>query len=499
MSAKEQEKMTQDSDSRRLRAKQVGMLMQAYRRSYLVEGKTGRLSQDGLLRLMAQVDDKYSERYDHSTVARWESGSTRPTKDRLEVFGRALSLSPVEVEGLIGLAGLNEVHSGARQHVPVSTREYGEPVPEQPDASETADAVAGSSSYVEEAIRYFLSRFTMPGLLVAGSGFVLAYLGWNAAWMMMLYLIVAIGLVLVQGFFRLRHSNDLRELLFISVFFVLAANILQVPIVRMDPYGFYAVANWAGTPIPYLLALLVSLLMALAAGLIFDFMWRWQYTSGRGSAAPARRAMGTAFLPLIFVYVCNLVLGGLGTWIYLLFVFSILGGTFATLLLLRDAEVSFKPWERKVLLQAGLAASIVLTAAASAAILVIYLQPSMLVLPDHTLIRSWEIDFSALGYSPIELMDRYRVGAVWSSLATLVFMVIVVGGNLITSIYRLDSGDPHDPEDAKPRTEQAAAVAEPAPRRKRAPRRRVDFRGWVDWLSGKVISPAGGRLWQTFR
>ena len=60
-----------------------------------VEGRPGRLSQTGLLDLMGQVDEKYSELHGHSTVARWESGATNPSRDRIRVFGQALNLSPV--------------------------------------------------------------------------------------------------------------------------------------------------------------------------------------------------------------------------------------------------------------------------------------------------------------------------------------------------------------------------------------------------------------------
>ena len=54
---------------------------------------------------MGRVDERYSELHSHSTVARWESGTTRPTRDRIEVFGQALNLSPAEIEGLMRLAG----------------------------------------------------------------------------------------------------------------------------------------------------------------------------------------------------------------------------------------------------------------------------------------------------------------------------------------------------------------------------------------------------------
>ena len=50
--------MVKDPESRRWRAKQVGMMMRAYRLSFRTEGRTGRLSQSGLLNLMGQVDEK---------------------------------------------------------------------------------------------------------------------------------------------------------------------------------------------------------------------------------------------------------------------------------------------------------------------------------------------------------------------------------------------------------------------------------------------------------
>ena len=102
--------MALDTESQRLRAKQVGMLMRAYRQSHAPRGGARRLSQNGLLDLMAQVDSSYSGRYDHSTVARWESGAIRPTMERLEVFGLALGLSPAEIDGLISLAGLDQAN-----------------------------------------------------------------------------------------------------------------------------------------------------------------------------------------------------------------------------------------------------------------------------------------------------------------------------------------------------------------------------------------------------
>ena len=80
--------------------------MRAYRESFVSEGGQRGLTQEGLLQRMASVDSEYGERFSHATVSRWESGSTRPTVQRLQAFGKALGLSLTEVAGLILLAGL---------------------------------------------------------------------------------------------------------------------------------------------------------------------------------------------------------------------------------------------------------------------------------------------------------------------------------------------------------------------------------------------------------
>ena len=431
-----------DSETRRMRAKQVGMLMQAYRRAFTPRDGSGRLSQEGLLKLMGQVDPIYLERYNHSTVARWESGATRPTEKRLKVFGQALNLSDAEVEGLIRLAGFYEERETGRA-LDRSERQAGAEEGRVP-AGDTSESAGYSPSFFVQGIRFSLSRLVLPGLAVAAIGFALASSGWNATWMMMLYVIVVAGLVLAQGFLRLRRSNELRELYFISVFFLLSSKLLQAPLIRMDPFGYYAIGDFAATPIPYLLALLTSLLLALAAGLMFDFLWRRQMAEGVSTVNMWPRTACTCFTPLLMVYAACLLLTGLGTWIYLLLVFSMLGGCFMALMVLRDDSVSFTRWERRLLLQAVLAVSVVLTAVGGALVVIMYLYPSTLAVPDHTLLRSWEIDFDALGYSRDELMDRYRIGAVWSSLATVVYMVVALAGSLFITIYRL--GEREQPE-----------------------------------------------------
>ena len=80
--------------------------MRSYRETFSPGGRRRGLTQEALLERMGSVDSDYAERYSHATVSRWESGGTRPTLQRLKVFGEALNLSRIEVAGLILLAGL---------------------------------------------------------------------------------------------------------------------------------------------------------------------------------------------------------------------------------------------------------------------------------------------------------------------------------------------------------------------------------------------------------
>ena len=107
---------------RRNRAAQVGFVMRSYRESFLARGGRRGLTQEALLERMGSVDSEYAERYSHATVSRWESGATRPSLQRIKVFGKALNLSRAEVAGLILLAGLAQDFQAALRQVTGSER-----------------------------------------------------------------------------------------------------------------------------------------------------------------------------------------------------------------------------------------------------------------------------------------------------------------------------------------------------------------------------------------
>ena len=489
--------MVLDPEARRLRAKQVGMLMQAYRRAYSAKGNTKRLSQEGLLLLMGEKDSKYLDRYDRSTVARWESGEIRPNRERLEVFGRALNLSPIEIEGMTRLAGLDpdDVRpagetrglvepANADEAVSVDTLEH-----HGPEEVPTAAGGDDSPSYAGYAMRYAFSRFLLPGSCVALAGYFLASLGWNSSFMLAVYVGAAMCLLTAQGFARLRRADSLGELLFVTVFFQLSIPVLHAPLTGMDAYGLYSLGDFAGTSIPFTLSLVANLFVAMVAGLMFDFLWRWQYSGPAGGKSAYSRAAWIVLPPIAFVYACLLAFSNVGFWIVGLGLFTLLAGVFTTLVVLRDKDVSIGEWDRKFLLCTAVTVTIVLSALGLAAVLATYLQPSLYAVSEQGLFYSWDIDFDALGYPQDEYFERSRLAVAWASLTTLAYMVIVIGGKMIVTIYRLDGGDSSIPAAAA-----AVAPVEDSLLQRTKRRSRVDARYWAGWIAGhRIFQPLRNR------
>ena len=437
-----------DRDVQRARAAQVGILMRSYRESFSLGGGRRGLTQEALLERMGSVDSDYAERYSHATVSRWESGGTRPTLRRLTVFGKALDLSQTEVAGLILLAGLATNFRAALAHVNGSDGDRANRKAAAPPAisalgaADRAEAPAPENkpSNLRTAIRFGLLRVLPLGMAIV-SGYALSFYGWNNAWMPTAYVVFAMGLVLAQGFLLPDRDAGLREFFWVSLFFLLTTPLLQFASIYTDHYNFHVIGNLAGTQMPYLLALLVNLVIASAAGLMFQLLWRWNYSGGSVGTSALRKAASVALPPVISVYAVVVVITNISVSIQLAVLLPVLAAVFTALLVLRDP--AFKPSERdrQFLLSTTSVLAIVSATLGIVAMLAIYLSPDMpSVLADHNLLRSWKIDLAELGFSREEALDRLNLGYLWHAIWVSAYMFFVVGGRLIVSIYRVDDG-----------------------------------------------------------
>ena len=420
--------------------------MRSYRESFwLGDGRRG-LTQEALLERMGSVDSDYAERYSHATVSRWESGSTRPTLQRLRVFGKALNLSETEVAGLVLLAGLATDFQTALGHVRGRGAGASGPgaAPDQTPATGIARGVGafpegGTRSTLEIAARFVFLRVLPLALLIVG-GYAFSAFGWDSDWMPTAYVVYAVGIVLAQGFLFPDRQAGLREFFWVSLFFLLTTPLVQFAPVRMDHYNFYTIGSLGGAQGPYMVALLFNLLIASAAGLVFQRLWIWQYSGGSGGNSALQRAAWVALPPVILVYLVVVLITNISVAIQLAVLLPVLGAIFTAMLVLRDSV--FKPSERDRLFLLSTASVLAMasTTLGIVAILSIYLSSNLpSTLPDHNLLRSWEINFAELGFSREEALDRLNLGYLLHAIWVLVYMFFVVGGSLVVAIYRIDS------------------------------------------------------------
>ena len=254
--------------------------MRSYRDAFVREDGTRGLTQEELLLRMGAADESYAERYSHTTVSRWESGYTRPSLERIRVFGRAVNLSEAEVAGLILLAGLAPDFNAASLQVRLAERESSEVQVEwsegESDPRDMGHALSGSA-YLRGMGLFLAQRFLPLAIWIVVLGYALSFIDWDGAHVPVIYVGLVVGVVLAQGFIFPGKDVPLREFFWISTFFVLATPLLQFAPLLMDYYNFYTIGDFAGTPLPYVLALLLNLVLSCTAGLMFDFFWRRQY------------------------------------------------------------------------------------------------------------------------------------------------------------------------------------------------------------------------------
>ena len=446
--------MTPERDVQRLRANQVGALMRAYRETFVTsDGRKG-LTQDAVLRRMAVVDKEYAERYSHATVSRWESGHTRPTLRRLLVFGKAMDLARPETAGLILLAGLapdfqaasDIVRSGSEEAV---SGEFSKPARVLDDVDDedepiTATQPVGPNS--RSANAFALLRVLLIGSCIVAVGYALNWLGWDNHWMPAAYTGFVIALVLAQGVWPPGRDTALRDFFSVTLFFLLSTPLLQFAPIGLDHYSFSAIPAFAGTCLPWMLALLVNAGLAAAAGMFFQTLWNFQYTSGRGATRILQRAIWTAGPPVALVYLVIVVISNVSVWIQMAVLMPVVAAIFTGLLAMRDPELKPGELDLRLLFPATLATAIVSTTLGIATILIIYVSPDLpKVLPDHNLIFSWEIDFSELGFSRDEALDRLNLGYLWHATCVLAYMVWVGGGRFLVAIYRVGNQQRVDP------------------------------------------------------
>ncbi len=467
----------------RSRFAQVGFLMRSYRESFRWEDGSRGMTQEQVLRRMAEVDGDYGERTSHATVSRWESGSTRPTAERLKTFGQALNLSNTEVAGLILLAGLVPDFPSASGAVN-SAGSLPEENDEEPAGveSERPSRKVRAKYALDGLGRFLMFRFLLPALVIVAVGYGLSFIGWNGSWMQVAYIAVVLGMVMVQGLVVPDRAARLRDFFWVSLFFVLTAPALQFAPLQRDIFNFHMVPGFYDTHLPCMLCLLTNLALASTAAVMFQTLWKWQYAGDASDGSASSRVAWVVLPPTALVYAVVVVISNISVSIQLAVVMPVLAGVFMALLAIRDPAVRPSAQDRRFFLIATFIVAVVSSTLGAVAILAVFLAPELPgVLPDHNLLKSWDIDVNQWGHTQEEVHRMLNLGYVWHALCLFAYMVFIVGGNLLVAVYRMDGADTTGPDATHEEGLELAVSADG-----------IDGLRFGSWRRRPVLSSAGG-------
>ena len=306
-------------------------------------------------------------------------------------------------------------------------------------------------------------------------GHSLSLLDWNASWVPALYFCIVTGIVLAHALLFSDKDAGLREFFWVSLFFMTSAPLLQFAPIQMDHYSLYRIGDFAGTHLPFMFALLINLALAATAGLMFHLLGTKLLPTYAETITPLRRAMATVLPPLGTVYVVVIVISNFSIWIQFAVMVPAVAAAFTIMVALRDPSIEYSSKDRQFLLFTIAAAAIVSSALAIFTIMFIYVSPDLpQVLPDHNLLRSWEIDFNQFGITEQEALMLLNLGYVWHATFAFAYLGFIVGGNLLVAIYRMEGRDTAQPINGALAGE-AVSVVEPSAQQEREPKRTDGF------------------------
>lgn len=433
-----------DSDNNKSEAALIGRLIRSYRNS----GKQliGRvLTQDGLLDLMVERGEYHAVPVDRSSVSHYERGARLAPRDFLEAFGRVLNIPEREVELMLVLAGYESPPAdGGREEILAAAQSIESRVETvQRDVQRLMDSTAATvppadaSPVVISALR----KAAIPGVYALGVGFVLNAMGLNGTAVLLAYTLVAASIVTGQWVLRwLKSDRDTSEqdhvagLLFISLFITLNSSVLLGAATKADHFGFYTIETFTDTPMPLVLAMMVNLVLALAGSVIFGLLWNSQHGPNRARNAFSRAILVT-LPPILFVYLNIVVFTNFGAWLYFMIVLGVMFGAFAAIVGLNELEE--KLTGDGFALKSTVLIIVILCSIGVTGLIIMYLEPDMVMaVAEFRIIPLPEVGHVELGYTAEEGLQRLRMGLMFMSLVTIVYMAIVVGGYLIMTVRR---------------------------------------------------------------
>lgn len=441
-----EQKRTSNGPSQ-VKMRQVGMVLRGYRQA-------AGLSQDGLRDVLVD-DSRYTGPRDRSTLSNYERGQTMPgegfLREFLAILGpvleeKGVKIDAMDLDHLLYIAGYSsQVEtdvSDLRSNVKV-VRDGQERLRE---GVEGLSERVSSSLSIEERLKDAAVKMIPPALYVATVGYLIDALGLVRSWVIMAYVVVGFGIVVGTPLLRrlgTGRQDRVGDLFFVSAFLLMSSPLLQGAFTRMDHYGFHTLSELTGRAVPFMLAMVVNLVLSLVATAIFNVLRNWLAGENR-SLRPIVRALAATVPPVIFLYTNVLLFCNPGMWLYFSTTFATMGAGFVALLAFRDPYLRLDvhdTWMVKATFALILTVAVFWAWGTFAS----YVQPSGVASGDHNLLvfsdgnsagfETVTPDYAErLGYPVSEYVSRTQFGMIWMSVATGLYLVVVLGSAVLSAI-----------------------------------------------------------------
>ena len=305
---------------------------------------------------------------------------------------------------------------------------------------------ASASNPLFSVLKSLMSKIVPPGGYTSLGGYSFGALGLNGTESLLAYVGGLLALIAGLGVWRWRKLGQsdevIDDLFFASLLFLLNTPLLLGAVTRVDPYGLFTLPAFEVGAFLFMLVILMNLMLSLAAWYFFIYLKKWLLSEeNRSRTRPFMRSAGVTLPPIISLYAFILVFSNPGGWIYYLAILGALFGAFTVILAFNNPDSRWSEREVKWGPPVALQAIVILCVLGVAGMLVIYLEPSLVVdTARHNLLWSWESGFASLGFSEDELIERFRVGVVWMSLAAIAYLATIIGSYLVVKVRRSTAG-----------------------------------------------------------
>ena len=219
-----------------------------------------------------------------------------------------------------------------------------------------------------------------------------------------------------------KERRGLGPLVFVSLLTMLNMPLFFTTFTGMDQYGFFTLDPVADHPVPIILSVATSSVMAVAGYGLYRWLWV-RPTWAALSIAP----VALAFAPAIILT----SQGGKPTQIAIA---SLMAGSLCVTHALRDPEIVLDPALARYWFAAVIACILVFLTLSVAGMLVLFFVEQLPA--SDNLLWTWKYTWAELGYPAGEFQQRQREAVVGFTLTGSGFMILVLGGSMLGAVLR---------------------------------------------------------------